>query len=234
MIHNEAGRIVSGATKLCSIEKLFAELGWETLQERRTKHKLVIFYKIVNGLTPEYLADLLPPLVGENNPYSLRNANDIQSIRARTNLFFNSFFPSTIRAWNSLPQDIKDATTVAAFKHRLDRNRRTPPNYYNAGCRTGQILHARLRMECSSLNSHLYSKHIVPSPSCVCGELESPHHYLFHCPNFTNVRNTYLSDYLYTHSIQELLHGKITATQEENEIMFCHVQEFLVKSKRFV
>ena len=38
-IHNEAGRIVSGMTKLCSIEKLLAELGWETLQERRTKHK---------------------------------------------------------------------------------------------------------------------------------------------------------------------------------------------------
>ena len=99
--HNEAGRIVSGPTKLCSIKKLLAELGWETLQERRTKHKLVIFYKIVNGLTPDNLCDLVPPLVGDSNPYSLRNANDIQSIRARINLFFNSFFPSTIRARNT-------------------------------------------------------------------------------------------------------------------------------------
>ena len=113
-IHNEAGRIVSGATKLCSIEKLLAELGWKTLQERRTKHKLVIFYKIVNGLTPDYLPELVPPLVGDSNPYSLRNANDIQSIRARTNLFFNSFFPSTVRAWNSMPQDITDANTAIA------------------------------------------------------------------------------------------------------------------------
>ena len=154
---SEAGRIVSGATKLCSIEKLLTELGWDTLQERR------ILYKVVNGLTPNYLSDLLPPLVGDINPYSLRNANDIQSFRASSNLFFNSFFPSTIRAWNSLPQDIKDANTVTAFKYWLNRNRQLPPKYYSTGSRNGQILHARLRMECSSLNSHLYSKYCSKS-----------------------------------------------------------------------
>ena len=69
-IHNEAAGIVSGATKLCSIQKLLAELGWETLQERRSKHKLVIFYKIKNGLAPSYLSDLLPPHVSDTNPYN--------------------------------------------------------------------------------------------------------------------------------------------------------------------
>ena len=62
-------------------------------------------------------------MVGDNNPYSLRNANDIQSFRARTNLFFNFFFPSIIRARNSLPQDIKDANTLTAFKYRLNKSR---------------------------------------------------------------------------------------------------------------
>ena len=140
---------------------------WLGHTPRTTKEdKLIILYKIINGLTPNYLSDLLPPLVGDNNPYSLRNANDIQTLWARTNLFFNSFFPSTIRAWNSLPQDIKDANTVTAFKYRLNRNRQLPPKYYSTNSRIGQILHARLRMACSSLNSHLYSKNIVPSPSC--------------------------------------------------------------------
>ena len=67
-IHNKAARIVSGATKLGKIEKLLAEVGWETLQERRNKHKLVIFFKILNGLTPSYLHDLLPPFVSDTNP----------------------------------------------------------------------------------------------------------------------------------------------------------------------
>ena len=33
---------------------------------------------------------------------------------------------------------------------------------------------------------------------------------------------------------KELLHRKVTATDEDNETMFCHVQEFIVKSKRFL
>ena len=102
----------------------------------------LLFLIFINGLTPNYLSDLLPPLVGDNNPYSLRNANDIQTFRARTNLFFNSFFPSTIRAWNSLPQDIKDANTVTAFKYRLNRNRQLPPtlkNWTNFTCKTTYV-----------------------------------------------------------------------------------------------
>ena len=141
----------------------------------RKTHKTQVSY--ILWLTPDYLSDLVPPLVGDSNPYSIRNANDIQSIRARTNLFFNSFFPSIIRAWNSLPQDIKDANTVTAFKYCLNRHRILPPKYYNAGSRIGQILHARLRMGFSKLNSHLYSKNIVPSPSCACGVFESCYHF---------------------------------------------------------
>ena len=44
-VHIEAARTIAGATKLCSIQKLFDDLGWESLQSRRNKHKLVIFYK---------------------------------------------------------------------------------------------------------------------------------------------------------------------------------------------
>ena len=41
------------------------------------------------------------------------------------------------------------------------------------GSRIGQIIQARLRMECSSLNAHLYSKNIVPTPSYECGAFEN-------------------------------------------------------------
>ena len=154
-IHIEAARIITGATKLCSINKLFVDIGWDSLQNRRNKHKLVIFYKIMNGLTPDYLSGCVPPLVQDTTTYNLRNSNDIQSLHANTNLFYNSFFSSTIRAWNSLPEDIKQATSVASFKYRLNKDIKKPPKYYNAGTRIGQILQARMRMECSSLNSHL-------------------------------------------------------------------------------
>ena len=44
-LNTEATRIITGANKLCSIDKLLTDLGWETFQERRTKHKLVTFFK---------------------------------------------------------------------------------------------------------------------------------------------------------------------------------------------
>ena len=40
-VNVEATRIITGGTKLCSIEKLFVDLGWDTFQERRNKQKLV-------------------------------------------------------------------------------------------------------------------------------------------------------------------------------------------------
>ena len=44
-IQNEAARIVTGATKLASIDSLHTETGWETLRSRSKSHKLNIFIK---------------------------------------------------------------------------------------------------------------------------------------------------------------------------------------------
>ena len=89
--HYEAVKIITGGTKLCSQDKLFSGLGWDSLPERRTKHKLIIFYKILNNLTPPYmyLQDFVPPLVQDAIPYRLRNSNDIRTIHANTNLYYN-------------------------------------------------------------------------------------------------------------------------------------------------
>ena len=87
-VHNEAARIITGATKLCSINNLLADLGWETLQARRARHKLVILYKIINGLAPEYLQTLVPPIVQNTTSYNLRNSNDLRNVHAGTNPFF--------------------------------------------------------------------------------------------------------------------------------------------------
>ena len=82
----KASRIITSATKLCSIEKLLSDLGWESLENRRNKHKLIIFYKIVNGIAPNYLLNRVPPIIQETTNYNLRNADDIQTLHARKNL----------------------------------------------------------------------------------------------------------------------------------------------------
>jgi hypothetical protein len=50
----EAGRIITGLRVNSSRSKLYSELGWEPLYKRREKQKLILLYKIINGLTPDY------------------------------------------------------------------------------------------------------------------------------------------------------------------------------------
>ena len=45
-IQLKATRIATGTTKLVSINALYKEVGWETLEQRRQPHKLTLFYKM--------------------------------------------------------------------------------------------------------------------------------------------------------------------------------------------
>ena len=55
-IQSEAARIAIGATKLVSLNALYNEIGWESLEKRRLDHKLTLFCKMLNNLTPQYLS----------------------------------------------------------------------------------------------------------------------------------------------------------------------------------
>ena len=64
---------------------------------------------------------------------------------------------------HDLPSDVKPAPSVALFKHGIKRNIKEPSKYYNDGTRKGQVLHARLRLECSFLDADLYRKQSLMS-----------------------------------------------------------------------
>ena len=81
-IQNEAARIATGTTKLVSEKALYKETKWDTLAERRRKHKLVLIYKMINGLSSPYLSSLVPPSVKRASFYNLRNANDNRKVPA--------------------------------------------------------------------------------------------------------------------------------------------------------
>jgi hypothetical protein len=50
----------------------------------------------------------------------------------------------------------------------LDKKTVNSPEYYGEGSRKQSILHARLRHQCSSLNSDLYRMNITNHPKCQC------------------------------------------------------------------
>ena len=49
--------IVSGCWQGTSRVKLYDELGWESLSNRRMVRRLTTFYTIIYGLAPTYLTD---------------------------------------------------------------------------------------------------------------------------------------------------------------------------------
>jgi hypothetical protein len=83
------------------------------------------------------------------------------------------WLPSSVQLWNKQRENIKSSRSVQIIKSNLQPQNNTKPIYYYIGTRLGQILHARLRMQCSSLNHHLFRKNIVNSPFCQCRATET-------------------------------------------------------------
>ena len=226
----EAARVVTGANKLCSIVKLYNDTGWDSLSERRRKHKIIKFHEMVHSQTLEYISELVPQQLNQLHNYNTRRNNNIQTINCRTSYYKNSFLPSSVNEWNSLPDDIKSSSKYV-LKQYL-KNNRTVPKYYNYGNRRRQVLHARLRLNCSSLNEHLFNKNLVASNRCTCGQVETVKHYFFDCNIYQNIRTRTINT-LPRVNTNILLHGNTQLSTEENEHIFEIVQTFIADSGRF-
>ena len=234
-IQQEAARIITGTTKLVSIDKLMNEIGWESLEKRRHKHKLILFFKMKNNLTPHYLSDLVPPSIGSEHRYPLRNADDIQYIRTNTEFYYQSFLPSVIRDFNSLPPQTQTATTLTSFKRLLNTDMPKVPAHFLCGERKLQIFHTRLRTNCSSLSADLFDKNITDSSLCECGARENAYHYFLECPKYTNLRPELISTiYQFCNpSINVILTGSTTLPYDSNVSIFKSVQKYIRDTKRF-
>ena len=85
---------------------------------------------MLSGITLAYLNQLVPSLVQTQSQYSLRNSNNVLSVHANSTLYYNSFLPSVIRAWNNLPIETRNSTSLTEFKRKLAVNMNKPPNYF--------------------------------------------------------------------------------------------------------
>ena len=181
---------------------------------------------MLNGLCPDYLSSLVPRTVGNNTAYSLRNASDYKCIRSNTQLCYNSFLPSVVRDWNELPHTTRNATSISAFKRSLNSTSISVPRFFLAGKRIGQIYHFRLRIDCSSLNHHLFlKKHHCPL--CICGRAETTKHYLFDYNRFNNLRQEMMQSIsqLWEPTLNALLYGVTDLSDETNRQIFIIIRE---------
>ena len=114
-------------------------------------------YKVSNNLVPQYIAELINPLLGNISQYQLRDSQNYENIHTRTIILQKSCIPSSISLWNNLEQEISSSTYIS-FKSKLsDKNKQVKiSNIYCIGNRYISVLRARLRNNCSHLNEDLY------------------------------------------------------------------------------
>ena len=233
----DAARVVTGATARCNNRRLLEDLGWPTLSSRRQNHHLILFYKIVNGLSPPYLQSLKPPLVRERTTYHLRSHENISVPFARLQCFEKSFILEGSALWNDLHHDIRHAPNVGSFKNKLTPHLHKN-HLFNLGNRWPNVQMARLRIGCSGLNSHLcLNLHVIESPQCICGHInENPEHYIFDCRLFTEQRNELnqtLSKFEgHIIDIDDILYGCPDLSWSENKDILFAVHKFINESGR--
>ena len=113
----QAALAVTGTWKGSSRCKLYEQLGWETLHDRREFRRLTQFYKIMNGLTPSYLLEPVPdPLT---HLFGSRSTNVLPCIPCRNDRYKNSFYPDAVEKWNSVGVELRSVVKLSAFKSSI-------------------------------------------------------------------------------------------------------------------
>ena len=78
-------------------------------------------FKAANGLTPDYIYELIPPLISDTSQYTLRNSRNINIPFTGTEISRNSCLPSSVSLWNSLGDDIRSSFSLSGFKENIKK-----------------------------------------------------------------------------------------------------------------
>jgi hypothetical protein len=90
------------------------------------------------------------------------------TLRCRLQTSSKSFFPSTIKLWNSLPDNVKSLPTFSKFIKTIQPVQIPVASFYNIGNRKTKLRHT---CRCSGLNADLFRVNLKNDPRCVCGHL---------------------------------------------------------------
>ena len=102
-----------------SVITMLHDLKWPTLQYRRQRARLSLFYESLNNLIALQIATII---YSEQTSIQTPSSAILHpSLYARTNAYIGySFFLRTIKEWNSLPTGVVTSNTLPAFQAQLD------------------------------------------------------------------------------------------------------------------
>ena len=185
---------ITGCFRGTSREKLYAELGLESLADRRLSRRLIFFYKILNGFAPTYLSSVLPPQREEEDVGVRRRLRTpFVAPFCRTERYRASFFPFCINEWNNLDENIRNLPSISSFKTAILKFFKPNANsVFSVTDKKGVVLLNRLRVGFSHLREHKFRHNFADTvdPFCNCrnNSIETTQHFLMHCSDYSNDR----------------------------------------------
>ncbi len=119
VVQNSAARILTRTRMRDHITPVLESLHWLPVSFRVDFKILMLTYKALHGLAPQYLSELLIPYTPTRD---LRSSETglltvpLTRLRSMGDRAFSSLAP---KLWNSLPIEIRQAKTISTFKSRL-------------------------------------------------------------------------------------------------------------------
>ena len=205
-VQRRAAVLCTGAIRRTSSEKLNVEVGWDSLELRRSRAKMFLFYQIVNKIGPNYLTCGITLRNDQlrSSRTGCRNNRLLVEPNCRINSYKKSFFPDCIKLWNTLSNIEVNSISIDVFKYNLlklpafsSKPKQVDTYYYNKVLRgsTGRLI-TQFRLGLSPLRDELFCYNITDNPFCpACLEcVESLPHYIFVCPAFSVQREAMLRE----------------------------------------
>ena len=103
-----------------SVTDMMSRLNWTPLSDRRREQRLILLFKIINGLVAIPADDYI---VFNQRRTRTSNCKSIKVQTCNTDIYKNSFFPRTINDWNELSDNTVNCNSVEGFKEALLKSR---------------------------------------------------------------------------------------------------------------
>ena len=114
-VQRRAARYVcNNFRRTANVTAMLKSLEWDTLEERRYKSRATMLFKIIHSLVAIPKAQLL-----QTTRETRGNNTKFHQLRTTQAYHSNTFCPSAIKIWNSLPSSISSKTDLDIFKERL-------------------------------------------------------------------------------------------------------------------
>ena len=112
-VQNTAARLICNMNKFDHITPILVKLHWLPVRYRINFKILLITFKVIHGLAPKYLSELL---TCKTTSEILLQQPRIKTLRTLGDWSFTVAAPAL---WNNLPNVIRSATSINSFKKLL-------------------------------------------------------------------------------------------------------------------